>query len=155
MIVNLPASADTLPVAAQPAFSSGSGAWKVHKTDDKIIAENSVTGMVRAVFSEVDKPNEASRYKLASLVGPLLSVKASLYWEGGAHPGQVTRWETINLDTGQSPVLLTDLFAESDLLAALLRGGKIFWKRPPERGPCKAIGAFKMKSQELLRANSL
>ena len=114
-----PAWDDAQPV--KPIFSSTAGHWQVHKTNGKIIAENFPTGKVKTVFSEVDKPKEASRYDLASLVGPLLSVKASLYWEGGAHPGHLTRLETINLETGKSPVLLTDLFPETTLLAALLK----------------------------------
>ena len=85
------------------------------------MAENSVTGKVKTIFSDVDQPQESSRYDLASLVGPLLSVKESLYWEGGAHPGHLTRMETVNLDTDKSPVLLTDLFPETALLAALLK----------------------------------
>ena len=85
------------------------------------MAENSVTGKAKTVFSEVNEPQESSRYDLSSLVGPLLSVKATLYWEGGAHPGHLTRLETINLETGKSPVLLTDLFPETMLLAALLK----------------------------------
>ena len=122
MVLVLPAWADAQPFnSPKPAFSSAAGAWKVYKTNGQIIAENSVTRKVKTIFSDVDKPQESSRYDLASLVGPLLSVKATLYWEGGAHPGHLTRLETINLETGKSPVLLTDLFPEAALLAALLK----------------------------------
>jgi hypothetical protein len=122
VILVLPAWADAQPVLSpKPTFPSVSSSWKVHKTNGKIIAENSVTGKVKTIFSDVDQPQESSRYDLASLVGPLLSVKESLYWEGGAHPGYLTRMETVNLVTDKSPVLLTDLFPETALLAALLK----------------------------------
>jgi hypothetical protein len=121
LVILLAIPAWTTAQSVQPIFPSTAGHWQVRKTNGKIVAENSATGKVQTVFSEVDKPTEASRYDLASLVGPLLSMKESLYWEGGAHPGHLTRMETVNLDTDKSPVLLTDLFPETALLAALLK----------------------------------
>jgi hypothetical protein len=136
----IPAWTTAQPV--QPIFSSNAGHWQVHKTKGKIIAANPLTGKVQTVFSETDKPQESSRYDLASLVGPLLSVKANLYWEGGAHPGQLTRLETVNLETGKSPVLLTNLFPETMLLNALLK----------DRVVRKALGLQKPKTiAELIR----
>jgi hypothetical protein len=119
LLLLLPAWTTAQPI--KTILSSTPGAWQVYKSNGNIMAENSRTGKVRTVFSETDKPQESSRYDTASLVGPLLSVKASLYWEGGAHPGQLTRLETVNLDTGKSPVLLTDLFSETKILDALLK----------------------------------
>ena len=122
VILALPTWADAQPFnSSKPDFPAAVGSWKVYKTAGKIMANNSVTGKAKTVFSEANEPQESSRYDLASLVGPLLSVKESLYWEGGAHPGYLTRLETTNLETGKSPVLLTDLFPEAALLAALLK----------------------------------
>ena len=101
VILALPAWADAQPFnSSKPVFPAAVGSWKVYRTAGKIMAKH---------------------YDLASLVGPLLSVKTSLYWEGGAHPGYLTRLETINLETGKSPVLLTDLFPETTLIDALLK----------------------------------
>ena len=75
VILALPAWADAQPFnSPKPDFPATVGSWKVHKTAGKIMAENSVTGKVKTVFSEVNEPPESSRYDLASLVGPLLSV---------------------------------------------------------------------------------
>ena len=119
LLLLMPAWTTAQPV--QPLFSSNAGHWQVYKTNGNIMAANSLTGKVKTVFSDTEKPRESSRYDIASLVGPLLSVKASLYWEGGAHPGQLIRLETVNLETGKSPVLLTDLFSETTILDALLK----------------------------------
>ncbi len=101
--------------------NSGSNDWTVGKSEGKIVARNAVSKAVKAVFADVDKKHEISTYEIASLVGPFLSVAESLYWEGGAHPGHLARLVTVNLDTGKSPVLLTDIFPEKDIVRALLK----------------------------------
>jgi hypothetical protein len=101
--------------------NSGSNDWKVGKTEGKIQAKNISSKTMKTVFTDVDAENQISSYEIASLVGPFLSVAESLYWEGGAHPGHLARLVTVNLDTGRSPVLLTDIFPEKDIVRALLK----------------------------------
>jgi hypothetical protein len=103
------------------AFTAASGSWSVQKKGGRIIAVNSATKLTKTLFTDVDKEDEISHYEVASLVGPLFSVAESLYWEGGAHPGHLARLVTVNLDSGKSPVLLTDLFPEEQIVGALLK----------------------------------
>ena len=116
-----------LEAQAQPdksektAFNSASGLWNVQKKNGKIVAKNSLTKKVKTVFTDINEEDKVNNYEIASLVGPVLSVSESLYWEGGAHPGHLARLLTVNLDTGQSPVRLTDLFPEEQIVAALLK----------------------------------
>jgi hypothetical protein len=55
-----------------------------------------------------------------SLVGSLLSYSQEDYMEGGAHPTGGTRYVTIDAAHPQRRLKLTDLFADSDVLRALL-----------------------------------
>lgn len=94
-------------------LNTASNYWSVKKVKGKIIAKNSVTKITKTIFTDVNKEDEMSKYEIASLVGPILSIAESLYWEGGAHPGHLARLETINLDTGKTLVLLTDIFRKN------------------------------------------
>ncbi len=61
-----------------------------------------------------------------SWVGPFLSFESGRYWNclGTAHPGAVTNYETLNVET-RKPVSLTDIFEDQVLLKALLNDGVI------------------------------
>lgn len=123
-IAPLPAFAAEIQAGAASSgltFTKTSGSWIVYKKNNKIIAENTALKVKKTIFKDVEKDDDEKHYEIASLVGPVLSVMKYLYWEGGAHPGHLARLETINLDTVKSPVLLTDIFPEKQIVSALLK----------------------------------
>lgn len=79
---------------------------------------------------------EAERtFKVQSWVGPVLSFQENNYWNcvATAHPGAYTVYQTLNLSTGKA-MSLTDIFADRDLLKALLADG-IVKKYIPKNHP--------------------
>jgi len=130
-------------VPLKKAHNPTSNYWSVRKVNGKIIAVNSMTKARKTVFTDVNKEDEISNYEISSLVGPILSVAESLYWEGGAHPGHLARLETINLDTGKTPVLLTDIFPEEEIVKAL-RNDKVVKKALGKKHPKKLSEIMEM-----------
>lgn len=61
--------------------------------------------------------------KLLSIVGPIVSYQQGDSWTcvGAAHPGAYIAFQTLDLRQPQKKLLLTDVFAAKDILAALLK----------------------------------
>lgn len=95
--------------------------WTVHKLRGRIVAKNVTVGIAKTVFSDVRTEDEQSIYEIASLVGPILSVRETSAWNGGAHPGHLKRMRTKNLRNGQDDVPIGLLFSEHDVLGSLLQ----------------------------------
>lgn len=72
-------------------------------------------------FADKRTDTEEAHYEIASLVGDVLSVRERSSWEGGAHPGHLSRLRTMQLTTRKRDLPITALFPERDVVAALLR----------------------------------
>lgn len=108
-------------------FTATSGAWTVQKQKGKIVAQNSVSKVKKTVLTDIntndEDEQEISRFEIVSLVGPVLTAAEShyQYGQGAAHPNHLCHLVTVNLDTGKTPVRLTELFPEAQIVAELLK----------------------------------
>jgi hypothetical protein len=84
----------------------------------------SVAAALKREFRKPDVDNGFSYYAVAftprSVVGTLLSYERDDYWDGGAHPSGSETFVTVDLNSPQHPVKLTDLFPAEEIRRALL-----------------------------------
>jgi hypothetical protein len=96
--------------------------WTAHGITAKTLQGHPVLTLHDTDETAQDEPKTrvAMTYTPLSLVGSLLSYSQEDYMEGGAHPTGGTRYVTIDAARPKHPLKLTDLFADADVLRALL-----------------------------------
>ena len=106
------------PVAA---LTRSSLSWTVEQTRGKVIVTTANGQSAFTAFADKRSDTEETHYEIASLVGDVLSVRERSSWEGGAHPGHLSRLRTMRLTTRELDLPITALFPERNVVAALLR----------------------------------
>lgn len=109
--------------------TSGGCEWQGTSKDIKVFgAARESLSLARMLFPKATKsgPDDDDGYTVytctvrpLSLVGRLLSYRRDDYWEGGAHPSGSIGFEVYKAGKKTAPKL-TDLFPDSQVLAALL-----------------------------------
>jgi len=96
--------------------------WTAHGMTAKTLRGHPVLTLHDTDETGQDEPKTrvATTFTPLSLVGSLLSYSQEDYMEGGAHPTGGTRYVTIDAARPNRPLKLTDLFADTDVLRALL-----------------------------------
>ena len=108
---------------AQPRTVQSDG-WEISWDDSMGVATRGEWGANRVVLygdpQLLDCEDEVLRGRVLSIVGALVSFETShsSYCNGGAHPSAITRFQTIDLRTGQE-VDIRLLVPDSVLVAAL------------------------------------
>jgi hypothetical protein len=123
------------PASGQIFWKGSSGPYNIEWSTANLRATRSDTGAV--VFDAGTEAKQAWKnlakddsdasfqfeqsYRLLSLVGPYLSFQEFVSCDcGGAHPSESSRFRTVDLSRGGADVELNEVFADSQVLRALL-----------------------------------
>lgn len=113
------------PLTASPQPTTvESGGWQISWDDSRGVAHHSERPASQVVLYEQPKGREDCDYnevkgRVLSVVGDVVSIETDRGWYcGGAHPGHVVRFDTIDLSTG-ARVDIRRLVPETILVAAL------------------------------------
>lgn len=96
---------------------------------------------------------EEQSLALLSVVGPFVSWQSEKYWNciPSAHPGDYTRFSSLDLRHPERPLLLTDIFPDQVVLQALLQEPvirQLLEQNPPSKLPTTSVELVQLLQQK-------